>query len=527
MMKSRIFLGLSIVAIILASQSLRQASCAASTRVNPFTEELSDRGNRLLENCRYQEALAIFERIIMIDPTDSYSRCDRALTLLCLDRQDEAIQEYTIVLNLDPQNIAALLGRSESFCEKYDYENALPDLANAARVDRPCHLANDDRSDVYIGLNKDEEAIRQIDRAIELSQHESKSIRAAYLIKKAEIEMRIGRFLFAEKDLEAGMKISLFGRWDRRIQGELLDRLGRHDEATLRYVLATMGKTNFTGARVSYHGKKNQLTGISSLRGIADDHSILGYCHDRLGNVRAAILAHDKAVQIAPKDTTPHARRGFSRYSRGDLRGAREDAEIIKELDSHDARARLLLTVLDAIENPGDAAYSARAFLERRPWSDPDAITTAIIGAIGAIRAEHREDADSLLDDAGKDLAESDWPKPILKYLKRVIDEKKLIDAAATPDQKSEAHAYLAVDLSIAGKHADAAEHLKWLAENGNKRSLSYDLAINELRRSNPELIAKLFPAPPAEAPRTKASVKAAKRKTKPTPTRKKQGNSR
>ncbi len=76
----------------------------------------------------------------------------------------------------------------------------------------------------------------------------------------------------------------------------------------------------------------------------------------------------------------------------------------------------------------------------------------------------------------------SQWPYPILRYLKGAITETQLIAASKYNDQLTESHAYVEF-LSAAGKREEALTHLRWVRDNGNKRFVEYPLALRELER--------------------------------------------
>ncbi len=515
-----------IVIVVLTAIATAFGAIPQSSRGGEI-DRLSIEGHRLLDRGDYDQALAVFDRILRLFPLNIDARIDYALTLLCMGRFDDALIEYDKALFVDSRNIVSLLGKSQAFLSIYEYDLSLPWLDRTLTIDPKCHVAYQKSAWARLGLNQDERALEDLNQAIALAVREPASVRSGYLLSRASVEMRLGRTPIAENDVDAAIELVPEGYAGFATRGELLDRLGRHEDATNDYKTALRLGPKIEPVAPSYNGPRIKLVTIAGVRGRSSGLSAMGFCNERLGNPLAAIKFFDLAITIDPKNASAYVARAFARFTRGDLNGTRDDIVAAHELDKQDANTLLLRTALDAIEKPGESIYAAHAYVDLRSWSDPEAMTAAIIGSMGAIRAEHRDDADPLLDDAGKPLHDTDWPKPILKYLKRFIDEKTLIEAAATNDQKSEAHAYLAIELSFAGKRVQAAEQLEWLVKNGNKRSLSYDLAINEFRRSNPELIAKIFPAPPAETPRTKDAIKAAKRKTRTAPTRKKQGKSR
>jgi lipoprotein NlpI len=58
-----------------------------------------------------------------------------------------------------------------------------------------------------------------------------------------------------------------------------------------------------------------------------------------------------------------------------------------------------------------------------------------------------------------------------------------LIALATDGDKKTEAQAYIGMDLSLAGKSDEALIYLRWVKDNGNKNFVEYTLALSEINR--------------------------------------------
>ena len=46
--------------------------------------------------------------------------------------------------------------------------------------------------------------------------------------------------------------------------------------------------------------------------------------------------------------------------------------------------------------------------------------------------------------------------------------------------EKTEAYAYIGLQLSITGRHTEAIPYLQWVKENGNRKFVEYPLALSE-----------------------------------------------
>jgi tetratricopeptide (TPR) repeat protein len=92
-------------------------------------------GYTQFEQGRYNEARAIFEGLVISNPYDAYFHCMLGAIYARLDMQEEAAEEYTIAIELDPENIAAYVNRAEILLQHGEFEIAMDDLKNAIKLD--------------------------------------------------------------------------------------------------------------------------------------------------------------------------------------------------------------------------------------------------------------------------------------------------------------------------------------------------------------------------------------------------------
>lgn len=70
-------------------------------------QELAEEGKRHLDNCEYQKAVEVLEKIDTKDPDMLFAKNNLALSYYCMQKTDEAIRITEKVLECDPENIHA------------------------------------------------------------------------------------------------------------------------------------------------------------------------------------------------------------------------------------------------------------------------------------------------------------------------------------------------------------------------------------------------------------------------------------
>jgi type III secretion system low calcium response chaperone LcrH/SycD len=89
----------------------------------------------LFEQGKYDEAQAIFEGLVISNPYDAYFHSMLGAIYARKDMQEEAAEEYSISIELDPDNIIPYVSRAEILLQHGEFEHAMDDLKKAIELD--------------------------------------------------------------------------------------------------------------------------------------------------------------------------------------------------------------------------------------------------------------------------------------------------------------------------------------------------------------------------------------------------------
>ena len=108
---------------------------------------------------RYAEALTLFDRHLLLEPDDLRLLQNKAVALIRLENNKDAIAPLTKVITADPGNAIARLNRAIAYFREEDYENSALDYRAAAEIE-PNHHA------IFFGLGRIAEAEGDVATAI-------------------------------------------------------------------------------------------------------------------------------------------------------------------------------------------------------------------------------------------------------------------------------------------------------------------------------------------------------------------------
>ena len=130
-----------------------------------------------------------------------------------------------------------------------------------------------------------------------------------------------------------------------------------------------------------------------------------------------------------------------------------------------------------------DVASDAASYLRESAPEEEQRAYVALAAALTLIRRNEREQASRLLDAALKPLDQKAWTTTVIRFVRGETTAVDLLARASNPGERTEAHAYVGVMASIAGKHDEARTHLEWVTGKGLKSYVEYGLALGELKR--------------------------------------------
>jgi len=208
-----------------------------------------------------------------------------------------------------------------------------------------------------------------------------------------------------------------------------------------------------------------------------------GMAYNETGQNERALKDYDAALALNPQSAETYFNRGNAYSDLGQHERALRDYTEAIRLDPTHSGAVFNRSLASMFLRRAETAADARAYVKLKGWKDNRAQYMAIFGAFGDRWAQREIEARQLLDEAAANCNTSAWPYPVIRYLRRDLSVDDLLAAATDPDKKTEARAYLGLDLVLAGKQDEAVTHLHWVKDNGKKSFSEYAFAVNELGR--------------------------------------------
>jgi tetratricopeptide (TPR) repeat protein len=96
---------------------------------------IADLGYTLFEQGRYDDSQTVYEGLVIGNPYDAYFHTMLGAIYAKKNMHEEAAEEYSIAIELDPKNISALVNRGELLLQHGEFEYAMEDLKKAIDLD--------------------------------------------------------------------------------------------------------------------------------------------------------------------------------------------------------------------------------------------------------------------------------------------------------------------------------------------------------------------------------------------------------
>lgn len=140
------------------------------TSSSPDNLDYKNRGIVYFSLSRFDEAENDFSKAIELDPKDNEAYYYRGLAYTSLEKNTEGLNDLNKAIETDPKYADAYVGRGMIYEKLQKYTEALLDLSKAIELDPAYFMAYNDRSTVYCDLKKYDEAMKDIDKAISLDK---------------------------------------------------------------------------------------------------------------------------------------------------------------------------------------------------------------------------------------------------------------------------------------------------------------------------------------------------------------------
>lgn len=217
----------------------------------------------------------------------------------------------------------------------------------------------------------------------------------------------------------------------------------------------------------------------------AATYNNLGTGYYQLGRHSEALSAYGIALKFKPSWAwLVHFNIGRSLASLGQLEEALKSYDESIKLNGKDGAAyRARAGVNFRLGGSDQAASDAEKFLKIKGWRDKKSVYAVILAYFGFSQAGDKQAARGVLDKAASKGKLSDWPFPVVRYLREEINEQELLSVADDLGKLTEVRTYIGMRLLLFGNKTEAREHFEWVSKNGKKSFSEYGLALSELKR--------------------------------------------
>jgi tetratricopeptide (TPR) repeat protein len=415
----------------------------------------------------YDKAIADHSEAIRLDPKYAVSYSIRGLAWSEKQEYDKAIADYSEAMRLDPKYAKELYAqRGLAWAGKKEYDKAIEDYNEAIRLDPLYAVAYDNRGDTWKAQKDYEKAIADYSEAIRVDPKYATAYndRGLAWAAKKEYDKAIADYNEATR-----LDAAYASAYDNR--GRARSAKKEYDTAIADYSEAIRLDPKYA---IAYNDRGNAWRANK--------------------NYDKAIADYNEAIRVDPKNAHAYSGRASVWMAKKQYdKAIADDAEAIRR-DTKDAWAYLSRSVAQSLSGRREAVRGFRETIDIAGWKSQWAAYAVIVGNLAARQFADPAAAKLFLDDSAGKL-DTDWPYPIIRFLRGEIDERALLKLAIDKDKETEARCYLGLDRMVEGRNDKAAAHLHWVVEHGNPAFIEYTIASAELERlSKPA--AK--PAPPA-----------------------------
>ncbi len=210
-----------------------------------------------------------------------------------------------------------------------------------------------------------------------------------------------------------------------------------------------------------------------------------GFCYGILGEHEKAIADLTTVIGEKPKETLLYEKRGQSYLSLGRYGDALKDFNRALLLGTESSEIYYQLGIAHfCLKKFTNSASDMNAWLERTFWNDSSKTPLAIVIGYASLKRSHQDAAAKQLVDKFAELQvdEAGWTRSIAALLSARTTPDKLVSITEKLSKKEQTRArcYAALYLLCEGKTQAAAPFLKWVKEQGDKKTDEYTISICE-----------------------------------------------
>jgi len=420
----------------------------------PITSHTDTEGNRhiRLGSPDYPKAIQDFSRILQLQPNSENALWARAEAYQSADDYDHAIGDWGQIIALKPDERMAYYYRGDTCQLKGDDECVIRDFSKALELDPNGSMEQYElsgRGMSYLKTRYYDNAIKDFDRVLSTWPDDTRALGGR------------GEAYFRKGDL------------DRAIQ-DCTRAINLYAEDTPAYAVrgdAYMAKGD------SAHGMQD-LNQAIALRPTYHEFNDRAAAYWRLGDFDRAIQDYDRAAHANPQDAEALRGRGMMYARKGEYSLAIADLDQAIRLKPNERISYFLHGVVRF--SMGDLA-SAQTDLARASTYNYASLWLYIA------RARSGEEARSGLSKDAVTMDLNSWPGPVIKYYLGNATQQSVVSAVRDPDpvkereKLCEAYFYLGEQALIAGQRDKAAQFFRKTLDSGIVSFYEYAGAQMEL----------------------------------------------
>jgi tetratricopeptide (TPR) repeat protein len=289
------------------------------TDKNPVVEALEKSAWEKFEEGKLDAAIEDYTKIISIEPENADALARRGDAFLQKGEYDKAIADYDKTLEIKPDDFFTFYNRGRAYYKKGDYEKAIEDHTSELELQSRRDLGRLSRGSAYMKLEQYDEAIDDFNRAIAQSLTPAAYLgRGRAFEKKGDTAGTIGdlRYYLEEFPDAAAVRASLIklGVKETELPAPLLTNAQKIPTAAREKFDAAMQK--FEDAE--YDEVRYELgEAIKIYPQFAVAYFYRGLAYEIPGSLiryREVQANYNKAIELDPKFSEAYARRAYNQF---------------------------------------------------------------------------------------------------------------------------------------------------------------------------------------------------------------------
>jgi tetratricopeptide (TPR) repeat protein len=293
----------------------------------------------------FDQALSDYTKVIELDPKLAQAYNNRGLTYVNKGNLDQALSDYAQAIELDPKNATTYNNRGIAYYTKGNLDQAIADFNKAIDLDSKGAQAYYNRGIAYYTKGNLDQALRDYNKAIDL---DPKLAQAYYNRGLAYADQ--GYLDQALRDYNKAIDLDpkLAQAYNNRgltyvAKGNLDQALSNFTKALEldpKYAIAyyNRGTAHYTKGNLE-QALRDYTTAIDLDPNYSAAYNNRGIAYRQKGNLDQALSDYTKALELDPKHATTYNNRGVAYVAKGNLEQALSDFTKAIELDPKYAAA--------------------------------------------------------------------------------------------------------------------------------------------------------------------------------------------